>query len=232
MNTLKNIIKYYNNKNFKNLSEKAYEMLEEMIILFVLKPKDIYSETELSELIGIGRTPVREAIKKLEYSHMVEIIPRRGIKIADIRLEEFFLQMEVRRLVEKLVYVRASKFSTPTEREHFIKMADKYYEATNTGNEIDAIRIDNEFHHFVAECARNPFAKNVLMPFHSLARRLYYMQYKSNADLINQNNKLHSDLMRAIATGDSNKVSELADDLFDHTEELIKLQYDFLTGIY
>ncbi len=230
MNKLKKILDYYNNKKYTSLSEKAYDMIEEMIVSLILKPGSFYSETELSDMIGIGRTPVREAIKKLENTYMVEIIPRRGIKIAEVRLEDFFLQIEVRRMLEKLIAVRAAKFSTPSEREKFIELANRYDKATNAGDEIESIRIDNEFNHFVADCSRNPFAKNALMPFHSIARRLYFMQYKVETDLITKINKSHSDLMRAISTGNTNKTSEISDALLNHIEDLIKLQLDFLSA--
>lgn len=231
MNSLENILAHYNEMPFENLSNKAYTLLEELIVVFYLKPGKIYSEIELSEIVGIGRTPVREAIKKLEYAHMVEIIPRRGIKIAEVRMEDFFLQMEVRRLIENLVAVRAAKFSTPEERERFLELADRYEEAVNIGSELEVLRVDNEFHHMVAECARNPYAEKALIPFHSIARRLFYMQYKANNALIAINNQLHASLMRAIAEGNTNKVAEISEDLLNHTADLIKLQFDFLSGM-
>lgn len=230
-NTMEKIISHYEEKTFSNLSDKAHTILEELIVLFILKPGSIHSETELSEMIKIGRTPVREAIKRLEFSNIVEIIPRRGIKISEIRLEDFYLQVEVRRLIENLIYFRAAKFSTPSEREHFLEMADAYEAAINSDNVLEVVRIDNEFHHFCTICSRNPYAQKAVLPFHSTSRRLFYMEYNVKHDVINKINALHIELMRAIASGNSENVTQVSTQLFIKTEDLIKLQFDYLSSV-
>lgn len=192
---------YYTKKPYTNLTDKAYDILEEMIVTLELKPGQTYSEIELSNLIGIGRTPVREAIKRLEATHTLAIIPRSGIQIAPVRLEECFLQMEVRTMLEKLVAVRAAKFSLPDERKNFAKLAQDYAEATERKDSLAAVRIDNEFNHSTANCARNIFAKTALMPLHTMARRLYYMQYTVDEKLTKQINDAHISVMCAIASG-------------------------------
>jgi DNA-binding GntR family transcriptional regulator len=230
MKKIDEIISYYDNKSFNNLADKAHEILEELIVLFILKPGSTYSETELSEMIKIGRTPVREAIKKLEFANVVEIIPRRGIKISELRLEDFYLQMEFRRLIENLIFFRATKFSTPFEREHFLEMAEAYEEALENNDVLEIVRIDNEFHHYCIVCSRNPYAQNAILPFHSPSRRLFYLEYDVNQGLIAKINRLHIDLMRAIASGDSDVVAKITEELFEKTEDLIKLQFDFISN--
>ena len=106
-------------------------------------------------------------------------------------------------MLEKLVCVTAAIFSPPppNERNHFRYLADAYEEATRQDNALEAIRIDNEFNIFVADCSRNIFAKNALMPLHTPARRLYYMQYYFDQALTTKINTSHCELMRAIAEG-------------------------------
>lgn len=217
-------IDYYNQKEYLNLTDKAYDILEEMIITLELKPGKTYSELELSNMIGIGRTPVREAIKKLEGTHMLEIIPRSGIYITPIRLEECYLQMEVRLLLEKLVAIRAAKFSTPLEREEFIELSKRYEESTKNEDALLSVRIDNEFNHFVADCARNIFAKSALMPLQPLARRLYFSQYHIDKKLINEINASHIKTMRAIASGDEKSIVEIVEELINNVKALTSHQ--------
>jgi DNA-binding GntR family transcriptional regulator len=226
---LDDILGYYNNIKFNNFAEKAYVLLEELIISTLLTPGKIYNEIELSKLISIGRTPVREAVKKLETTHIVEIIPRRGIKISEVRLEDFLLQLEVRRMLERLIAIRASKFATPSERNYFLELADRYDEATESGNRMESIRIDNEFNKFVADCARNPFAKNALLPLHAVARRLYFNQYSYDKELTKRINSHHSLLMRTIASGNSSECGKVSDELISYIEELMKIQLNIIS---
>lgn len=206
-------IDYYANKKYSNLTDKAYDILEEMIVTLELKPGQTYSETELSNLVNIGRTPVREAIKRLEQTHTLSIIPRSGIMISPVRLEECFLQMEVRIMLEKLVAVRAAKFATPNERAFFLDLAARYQKATESEDNLAAIRIDNEFNHFTADCARNVFAKSALMPLHPMARRLYYMQYNIDKDLTKKINQSHMAVMQAISEGNEQNALKETEDL-------------------
>lgn len=216
-----------NNKTVSK-SEQAYKILEEMIVTLKLQPGSNWSENELSQLIGIGRMPVREAIKKLETSQLLTIVPRLGIHISEVTLESFFLQMEVRRLLESLVASRAARFSTPDEREYFLELAKRYEEATSTGDIENAVRIDNEFNYFVADCARNKFAKEALIPLHALARRLYYMQYNIDVDLTKIINDAHCSLMRAIASGNEKESVKQSYYLLDQIEKLYKRKLDVL----
>jgi len=225
-------IDYFENKHYPNLKEKAYDILEEMIVTLELKPGTTYSESELSEATGIGRTPVREAIKNLETTHMLEIIPRSGIYISPIRLEECFLQMEVRVLLEKLVAVRAANFSTPSEREKFLELAKRYEESNKNEDALLSVRIDNEFNHFVSNCARNIFAKSALMPLQPLARRLYFSQYHINKDLIHRINQTHIDTIRAIANGESEKVVEITEELIKGVKSLTTFNLDSTSNFF
>ena len=213
-------LEYYENKKYDNLVDKAYDILEEMIITLELKPGKTYSEIELSEMINIGRTPVKTAIKKLEATHMLEIIPRNGIYILPIRFEECSLQAEVRILLEKLVAIRAAKFSTPLEREEFLNLAKRYEISSKNDDALNSVRIDNEFNHFAADCARNIFAKTALMPLQPLARRLYFSQYHTNKNLIHKINELHIETMKAIAAGDEKKINKIVENLMLNIKNL------------
>lgn len=214
------------NSATKSLADIAYSRLEEMIVTLELQPGQLISEKEVSEQLEIGRMPVREAIKRLEAAYLVNIMPRRGIMVTEIKLEEIFLQIEVRRLLERLIARRAAKFSTPDERKHFLELADAYEKVTREGNQLEAVRIDQEFNQFIAKCSRNPFAASSLIPLHALARRLYYLQYNNDKDLIDKINYAHCDLMRVVASGDEKLAGEKADYLLDCIENLYRMNLD------
>ena len=70
----------------QDLSDQARTRLEEMIVSLELPPGSVWSEAELSAQLGIGRTPVREALQRLENEHLVTILPRHGVQVTEINV--------------------------------------------------------------------------------------------------------------------------------------------------
>ena len=84
----------------RSLSDQAYEGLEEMIVTLRLEAGAVLSEAELSEKLGIGRTPIREALQRLAREGLVLILPRKGILVSEINPGKQLLLLEVRRELE------------------------------------------------------------------------------------------------------------------------------------
>lgn len=224
MATAQSILEYYNERPYSSYSQKAYDILQEMFVTLVLQPGRVYSELELSSMLGIGRTPVREAVKRLETIMLLETVPRSGVRVSDIRLEDFYLQMEVRKVLEKLIILRAVKFSIPPERKRLLEMADEWDRVGEEHDSLKAVRIDNEFHRLIIECARNPFAKRAIAPFHLQERRLFYIEYYTEPERTYEINRTHSELMRAIARRDLERASQAFDKMMTSVEDLGKLR--------
>ena len=96
-----------------SLTEQAYRQIEERIVTLRLEPGEVLSEASLSLELGIGRTPIREALQRLAREGLVNILPRRGILVSDInvrnQLELLAVRREVERLMARLCAVRASQ---------------------------------------------------------------------------------------------------------------------------
>jgi len=208
-----------------SLADQAYEKLADMIERLVLKPGELITEKQLSELLGIGRMPIREAIKRLQNAHLIRIMPRRGMMVTEIKMEETFLQMEVRRALEAIIAKRAARLATPDEREEFLRLAVEYEEATARKDMDKSMKVDHEFNEFVAAVARNPFATSSIRPLHALARRMYYYSYMRDEELTVQINDGHCELMRAIAVGDEAEAERLSNHLMDLIERLYRKNY-------
>jgi DNA-binding GntR family transcriptional regulator len=208
--------------NSMSLAEKAYITLEEMIITLELKPGEIVSENEISQSLGIGRMPIREAFKRLESAGLVSIIPRRGILITEIKTEETFLQLEVRAVLEELIVKRACKYANATERVRLLELASQYEAATKANDRTSAVQIDEEFNRLVGKCSKNPFAWNAIIPYYALSQRIYFYHYESNEKLTVAINYAHIDLMKMIASGDEKQALEKLDYLLKSTERLIR----------
>ncbi|HIA41856.1 MAG TPA: GntR family transcriptional regulator, partial [Gammaproteobacteria bacterium] len=81
----------------KSLTTTAYEQLEELIVTTVLEPGANLSEATLVEQLNIGRTPIREALQKLEREGLIRILPRKGIEVTDLNPAKQLLMLELRR---------------------------------------------------------------------------------------------------------------------------------------
>ena len=230
MYSIENVKAYYATKSYTNLSQKAYDMLLELILSLVLEPDRLYSELELSMMIDVGRTPVREAVQKLQSNMLVDVIPRSGIKIAPLKLEDFYLQIEVRRVLEKLIISRAARFATDAERKYIRELSERYRVAAENKDDITSLRTDKEFHEYIATCARNPFAKKALEPFQILEQRLFYIQYKAEELVISRINELHLLLMKEIVDGNIEGACAYSDMMLDSTEELVHARMTMWTS--
>lgn len=230
MNSIENVKAYYTTKSYTNLSQKAYDMLLELILSLVLEPDRLYSELELSTMIDVGRTPVREAVQKLQSNMLVDVIPRSGIKIAPLKLEDFYLQIEVRRVLEKLIISRAARFATDAERKYIRELSERYRVAAENKDDITSLRTDKEFHEYIATCARNPFAKKALEPFQILEQRLFYIQYKAEESVISRIKELHLLLMKEIVDGNIEGACAYSDMMLDSTEELVHARMTMWTS--
>ncbi len=187
-----------------SLAEDAYKRLEEMIVTTELKPNTIVSEKEISEYLGIGRTPVREALKKLEQTKAITFLPRKGILVRIVSVAELLQQMEVREVLEDLAVNSASLYATPAERSRLVSLAARYRELTEAWEPaIEALRIDDAFNRLLCQCSKNGYIADALLPLHTLARRNYYLNYFVDKELTRDVNLLHAELMDTISGGDA-----------------------------
>jgi DNA-binding GntR family transcriptional regulator len=203
------------------LAEQAYDRLEEMIVTLELAPGSLVSEAGLGALLGIGRTPTREALQRLATDHLVVVLPQRGIMISNVGVEEHLLALQVRRALEGLVVAGAARRSLPDERERFRELADRMERTAVEGDAKGFLELDTEFNDFVARCARNPYAEHAIAPLHALSRRYWYIHQGRHGDLVHAA-ALHADVMRAIAAGDEASALRASDVLLDFAETVTR----------
>ena len=108
----------------RTLTEEAYRRLEEMIVTLELAPGSVVSEAILSDRLGIGTTPIREALQRLSREYLVQILPRRGVVVTSIDVRQQLQVLETRRELDRLIARSASRRSTPAERLRIGEVAD------------------------------------------------------------------------------------------------------------
>ncbi len=202
------------------LSAQAYQVIEEMVITLKLAPGAIFSEAELSEQIGIGRTPLREALKRLEMERLVVSIPRRGIMVTPINLTDQLLLLETRRVLDRLIAFRAARRATVEQRAMFQSYARQICESAQTENLADYLRLDYEFDELLTAAARNPFAAEATAPLHAHSRRFWYA-YRAQSNWLRLA-ELHAALMNRVAEGDEAPAVTASEQLIDGLVEFTR----------
>lgn len=205
------------NNRSESLTVRAYRELEEMIVTLHLEPNAVLSETALSEQLGIGRTPIREALQRLAREGLVMILPRKGILVSEINPRKQLLLLEVRREVERLLARNGATRRSDQERQEFMQIADGMEKAALENDDISFMRFDGALNSLVAVAARNEYANRAIGLMHGLSRRFWYVHYKEAADMP-LCARLHAELARRIADGDPEGAAEASDRLIDYVE--------------
>jgi DNA-binding GntR family transcriptional regulator len=205
----------------QSLTDRAYAEIEEMIVTLRLAPGSAVSESELSGHLGIGRTPIREALQRLARERLVAIFPRRGIFVTDINVTSQLRLLEVRRELERLIARSAARRATPAERDRFAAVAAAFEAAAKANDDVTFMRIDRDFNVLCSAAAHNEFAAGAMSLMHSLSRRFWYLHYKQAADMP-LTAKLHADIARAIAAGDEERAAKASDRLLNLIEKFTR----------
>ena len=209
-----------------SLTDRAYVALEEMLCTLRLEPGVVLSEGALSETLGIGRTPVREALQRLAREGLVTVLPRRGVLVSEFNVKKQLRMLEVRRELERLMARSAASRATREERARFGAIAREMRESADAGDDIRFMRLDREFNVLVSEATRNEFASEAISLMAGLSRRFWFMHYRQAGDLA-VISRLHADIANAIAAADEAAAAAASDRLLDHIESITRAAVDW-----
>ncbi len=96
-------------------TEAAYDAIEQMIATLRLEPNQPIVESDLIQMTGLGRTPIREALMRLVASGLIEQQPRRGLRVSEIRIAEHLILIDTRRVLERLIATSSARRATPEQ---------------------------------------------------------------------------------------------------------------------
>ncbi len=200
-----------------SLTERAYRALEEAIVTLALPPGEAVSEAQLAARLGLGRTPVREALQRLARERLVRILPRRGIVVAAVDVQEQLRLLEVRREIERLIARHAADRADAAQRAEFRRIAAGMEAALRGNDETAFLRLDRALNLLVLEAARNEFAAAAMALMHGLSRRFWFIHWRRSADLAAAA-RVHAALALAIADGGPVQAAAASDALLDYIE--------------
>lgn len=151
-----------NLESYKPLRELVFDALREAIINGTLKPRERLMEIQLAEELGVSRTPIREALRKLELEGFIVMVPRKGAYVADISFKDIADVFEIRAALEALAAGLAAERITDEELEDMERLVAEKAEAIS-GYDMDRlIRVDTLFHDAIYKASRNQRLTNII----------------------------------------------------------------------
>ncbi|CUX33817.1 putative HTH-type transcriptional regulator YdfH [Clostridium sp. C105KSO15] len=135
-----------NMNEYLPLRDVVFNTLRQAILKGELAPGERLMEIQLAERLGVSRTPIREAIRKLELEGLVLMIPRKGAEVAKISEKSLRDVLEVRRSLEELAIELACQRMTPEAVEELEKKQEEFKEAVEQGNPMEIAETDEAYH--------------------------------------------------------------------------------------
>lgn len=206
--------------DYKPLREIVFESIREAILDGRLKPGERVMEVQLAEKLGVSRTPVREAIRKLELEGLLVMEPRKGAYVADVSLKDVIDVLEVRSSLEGLAASLAATRADEEEIELLKEKAIQFKECIDKNDVQGMIIRDSEFHEVILGAAKNKKLTSIIEGLREQVQRFrvtYFTEYNMTSNLV----KEHQNVLNAIQSRDPAKASEHAQKHIDNIERYI-----------
>lgn len=149
-------------ENYKPLREIVFEHLRDAIIKGTLRPGERLMEMQLADEMGVSRTPVREAIRKLELEGLVIMVPRRGAYVADLSIKDVSETFEIRSALEALAASLAAERITAEENEEMERILVRIGAAIEAGDFQQTVELDEQYHNLLYQASRNDRLMQIL----------------------------------------------------------------------
>jgi DNA-binding GntR family transcriptional regulator len=190
------------------LSEQAYRRIKRMIISLELEPGATVREGALGDQLGIGRTPIREALQRLSLEQLIEIIPRQGIFVTQIAINDLQHLFEVRIPLEKL----AARLAATRGREANWRAMEEVLQAVApTTKDLDndtLIQVDERCHRLIYKASGNDYLERTATTLYSSSLRLWYYFLTDIGDMRDAVAE-HKLILDAIAAREGDKAADL-----------------------
>jgi DNA-binding GntR family transcriptional regulator len=193
-----------------SLADKAYVAIRDRLILLDIGPGEPIDDDELGKDLGLGRTPVREALKRLEGDRLVVAYPRRGTFATGMDISDLAHVSEIRTQLEPLAARRAAERATPTVQAELEDLAAQIEQLDVTrADRSELMRWDLAVHRAIYRAAGNPHLEDVLIRYANLATRMHCL-FLDRLTRVDTHVREHVELLRAIAAGDADRADDLA----------------------
>ncbi len=185
-----------------SLKEKAYEEIRDLIVTLKLQPGERLNEQIISERIGIGRTPVRQALQMLDTQGFLRILPRKGVVIGSDSLDDALTVLEARLVVEAELANFAALRANAKVIERLERVLADGRRALAAEDFAEFMHADRNFHEAIAEAAGNPILHEMIHSLHARIARIWHLRNWNLTHLAITQSQ-HLAVLRAIAARDA-----------------------------
>ena len=196
--------------SYQPLRDVIFETLRKAIISGDIKPGERLMEVALAEQMGVSRTPVREAIRRLEAEGLVTMVPRKGTHVSELSAKDIIDVLEVRGALDKLATALAAKRMKPQQIRSLENIHKQFIACVEKENIDGAIRKDIEFHDAIYAASGNSRLIGVLSSLreHIYRFRVIYLREMNIAEYVEQE---HHQILDAIREGNEKLAAELSE---------------------
>lgn len=204
----------------KPLRDLVYDELKMKIMMGLIAPGTRMMEVELAEEMGVSRTPVREAIRKLEKEGMISIEPRRGAYASSLSNQDMVDILEVRQTMEGLAADLATIRFTEEQKNELLEVSQAFNQAVEKGDMEQMISLDTLFHHLIVQGTGNKLLAVMVGQLQDMVLRFRYLYYDDfrRAEKMPQE---HKEILDAILGGDPAKARMAADNHIDGLKQMV-----------
>jgi DNA-binding GntR family transcriptional regulator len=199
------VVDLWHGRGTRSLADRAYLRLREDIIGVDLPPGTLLREDELTRRLGVGRTPVREAVQRLHRDGFVTVIPRRGTLVSEINITDLAGIYEVRAHLESWAARLAAERAGEPDRAEAETLLDELRSLSTGGPYERLLALDRRIHRFAYRCAQNAHLAETLDQYHNLSLRILNVAMKRYPKLTPRLDDVVHDqsrLLEAIIGGD------------------------------
>jgi len=204
-----------------SLTEAAYEALKERLVLLDIAPGDPLSEQALSAELAVGRTPLREALKRLEADHLVVTYPRRGTFATAVDITALSEISEIRRALEPLAAGLGATRADAEDRRNLQKLRDGLSGLPADTSARDHMQWDLQVHRAIYRATHNAHLETALIRYGNLATRIWSVAAPRLPD-VGSHIVEHIELLDAVADGGRERAEQLMRDHMDAFEARIR----------
>jgi DNA-binding GntR family transcriptional regulator len=182
-----------------SLADQAYYAIRELIVSLEYAPGDPISERDLTDRLGIGRTPIREALRQLAQEKLVEVFPRRGMFVTTVDVRDLARLCEVRVVLEPEAARLAAERATQADLDEIWALLEELESRRRRSDRV-LIDLDERIHRTIYRSAHNHFLEETLEEYYALALRIWMMALDKTSSLRDAVEEHHA-VLEAIARG-------------------------------
>lgn len=193
-----------------SLAERAYRAVRDQLVMLEIRPGAPINEDRLAQSLGVGRTPVREALKRLQYERLITTFPRRGTFATEVNITDLAHISEVRQELEPLAAAQAARRATTADRDDLAAVRRELASVNADGDGASGLmHLDLQVHRAVYAATHNPYLEDTLVRYDNLATRIWCLFIDRLSDMAGHVEE-HGPLIDAIVAGDPAVAARIA----------------------